>query len=111
MNITINNRTWNVIEVNPGSGYLQRSDNVYTLGVTDDSTSCIYINSKLNDELRTKVISHEIVHAVCFSYGITVPIDTEELIADFVATYGREVIEIADIVISKLSFHKNFVVT
>lgn len=106
MRIKINNRYWNIIEVNANSNYLVRSDNIYTLGVTDDNTSCIYINNMLSDDMRTKVVSHETVHAVCFSYGISIPIDTEELIADFVATYGREVIEIADVVISRLKNSK-----
>ena len=56
----------------------------------------IYINSMLSGEFLRKVITHEVVHASMFSYGIFVDIETEELICDFISSKGREIFEIAD---------------
>ena len=56
--------------------------------------------------MLTKVLTHEICHAFCFSYGILLDMDTEEIIADFLATYGRDVIELADDILGR--FAKNF---
>lgn len=39
-------------------------------------------------------------HAFCLSYNLTMDIQTEEIVADFLATYGREVFALADELIS-----------
>ena len=43
-----------------------------------------------------RVLCHELCHAFCLSYNVYMDIDTEEIVADFLTTYGREVFEIAD---------------
>ena len=43
-----------------------------------------------------KVLLHEVCHATMFSYGIHIPIEQEEFICDFVATYGDGVFDIVD---------------
>ena len=53
--------------------------------------------------MLTKVITHEIVHCLIFSYGIDYSIDEEEKIADFIATFGREVINVADNIVKLIT--------
>lgn len=99
----INGIEWNILYVNPNSHLLQRSDGVFTFGVTDFPTRIVYINNRINGEMLTKVITHEIVHCLIFSYGIDYSIDEEEKIADFIATFGREVINVADNIIKLIT--------
>lgn len=99
MFITINNQRWEIKEVNPNNRHLFRSDNISVLGVTDNAEKTVYISNRLNKFMRTKVLTHEICHVFCFSYGIYLPLDVEETVADFVASYGRDIIEITDEII------------
>jgi len=52
-----------------------------------------------------KVITHEIVHAAMFSYEVYLSPDQEEIIADIIATYGEEIINITNKVFKKLRFY------
>ena len=56
----------------------------------------------LDEQMLWKVLCHEITHAAMFSYNILLTIDQEELLADLVATYGYEIIEITNKVFSKI---------
>lgn len=103
MEFSVNGIKWKIEYVKPNSDLLRRSDGVLVLGVTDNNEKTVYINNRLSGRLLTKVITHEIVHCFCFSYGIIVPIETEELIADFVATYGEDVLEVADEVLGRFA--------
>lgn len=96
----INNIIWHIQYKNSNSSELKRSDNVFSLGVTDGNTHIIYLSDRLQGFMLRKVLIHEICHAVCMSYDIYLPIETEEILCDFVATYGNEVFEIVDIVLS-----------
>ena len=49
-----------------------------------------------------KVLCHEIVHAAMFSYNEDLTIEQEEIVADLIATYGKEIIEIANNMYKKL---------
>ena len=98
----INGIEWNILYVNPNSHLLLRSDGVFTLGVTDFPTQIVYINNRIKGELLTKVITHEIVHCLIFSYGIDYSIEEEEKIADFIANFGREVINASDNIVNSI---------
>ena len=52
-----------------------------------------------------KVLTHEIVHAAMFSYNVHLTIEQEEVIADIIATYGEEIINITNKVFKKLRFY------
>ena len=41
-------------------------------------------------------MSHELVHAAMFSYDIDLDPDEEENIADLIATYGEEIVDITE---------------
>lgn len=92
----VNGIEWNLSLVEPYSDMLRRSDNTITLGVTDNNEKTVYINNRLNDRMFDKVLCHELCHVASFSYGLHIDIQTEEIIADFLSTYGREIFDIAD---------------
>ena len=90
--IEFNNIYWNIKFVSSNHPMLVRSDKTVTIGSCDNNTRTIYINQHLQGALLKKVLCHELVHAAIFSYHINLTIDQEELIADFVSTYGEEII-------------------
>ena len=81
---------------------LRRSDNTITLGVTDNNDRTVYINDRLSYGMLDKVLCHELCHVFSFSYGLHIPIETEEMIADFLSTYGRDVIAVADDILKEV---------
>ena len=93
---TINNEIWNLVKVSRYSDMLQRSDGSRTVGMTDRNTKTIYLADDLRGKFLDRVLCHELCHAFCLSYNVYMDIDTEEIVADFLTTYGREVFEIAD---------------
>lgn len=92
----VNGIEWYLRTVEPLSDDLMRSDGSYTCGVTDNMTKTVYISSLLTGGFLDKVICHELCHVFSFSYELHIPIKTEEIIADFLATYGRDVFDLAD---------------
>jgi Zn-dependent peptidase ImmA (M78 family) len=88
----LNGEWWHIEVVPPFHFGLLRSDGSYALGVCDDNEKTIYINETLDGFKLKKVICHEITHAAMFSYDIDLPFETEELIADIMATFGWEII-------------------
>ena len=99
MFFTINGTMWRVQYENPLSGELKRSDNVSVLGVTDRNTHTIYLSNALRGFMQRKVLIHEVCHAICMSYDVHLPIEQEEILCDFVATYGDEVFGIVDMIL------------
>lgn len=96
MNFEINGIKWEVISVEPFSDCLRRSDGSFAVGVTDNSTKTICLSNRLYGAYKRKVLIHEICHAVCMSRDIHIPIEQEEFLCDFVASYGDEVFNIAE---------------
>lgn len=99
---TINGYTWQVYEVSANHPVLRRSDGSRTIGACVNDTKSIYILKGLSPHLFKKVLCHEITHAAFFSYGIILSIEQEELIADLIATYGEEVIIVANEIFDKI---------
>ena len=98
----INGYDWKVKLVSPNHPQLQRSDGLWTIGSCKNNLRTIYISDMLDEQMLWKVLCHEITHAAMFSYNILLTIDQEELLADLVATYGYEIIEITNKVFSKI---------
>lgn len=92
----INNRIWRIVFTAPNSPKLRRSDFTLTVGVTDGNDGCIYLSDALRGAFLRKVLCHELVHCFMFSYSIHISIQEEEYIADWVATYGTELITLLD---------------
>lgn len=96
LNMRINNIEWIIEYVAPNSPVFRLKNGTYTIGLTDNATKTVYINNRLSDYMKRKVLTHEITHCICFSYGIYMPIETEELLADFISLYGLEIITLVD---------------
>lgn len=92
----VNGLNWRISLVEPHSHMLKRSDGTITLGVTDNNDRTVYMNNRLSYDMFDKVLCHELCHVFSFSYGLHIPIEIEEMIADFLSTYGRDVIDVAD---------------
>lgn len=99
MIFNINGTNWQVQYENLNSRELMRSDNVSALGVTDRNTHTIYLSNALHGYTLRKVLIHEVCHAICISYDVYLPIEQEEILCDFVATYGDEVFDIVDMIL------------
>jgi hypothetical protein len=56
----------------------------------------VFLSNKLRGAFLRKVLAHELVHCFMFSYSIHIPIEEEEYIADWVATYGTDLIYLLD---------------
>ena len=91
-----NGKTWNLAFVEPYNDNLMRSDGSRTVGVTDNNTKTVYLSNLLRGKFLDKVLCHELVHVASFSYDCSIDIETEEIIADFMSLYGREIIYLAD---------------
>ena len=99
----INGINWDVIQVHPDHPSLSRSDGSYALGVCDNTNKVIYLNNSLSKRKTQKVLCHEITHAAMFSYGINLTYDQEELVADLIATYGAEIINITNRIFNRIA--------
>ena len=97
MNFELNGIQWQIVWVDNKSSLLSRTDGSMSVGVTDMNTHCIYLAKSLHGAFLRKVIIHELCHCVCMSYNIYMPIGQEEMLCDFVATYGDQVFDIVDI--------------
>jgi hypothetical protein len=93
---TINGIDWEIIYVNPFSDDLRRSDGSLTVGVTDMPKRSVFLSNRLRGAFLRKVLAHELVHCFMLSYSIHIPIEEEEYIADWVATYGTDLIYLLD---------------
>ena len=96
MEFNVNNNRWILQFANPNSKELKRSDNVYTLGVTDNNTKTVTMAYGMSDYMTNKVLYLELVHVYSFENNCNIDIQTEEIIADFMSLYGRDIIYIAD---------------
>ena len=99
----INNEQWQILIVPWYYEGLKRNDGTYAIGVCDDNLKTIYICENLNSQLMKKVLSHEITHAAMFSYNVELSIEQEELLADLIATYGQEIICIANKIFHRIT--------
>lgn len=100
--ININGRDWEILLVSPFHPMLKRSDGNYALGVCDDYESAIYITEDVKWEYLKKILSHELTHAVMFSYNIDLTFEQEEAFADLLATYGQEIIHKTNLIFQRI---------
>lgn len=102
MQFKVNGVIWGLQFVKPSSRHLQRSDGSWTLGVTDDRLKTVFIADNLSQEMTDKVLCHELTHVFSFTTGYYMDIRTEEIVADFMSLYGRDIIYIADSIMENL---------
>ena len=96
MRFSVNNQEWNLQFVNPNSKELMRSDGSITLGMTDNNVKSVFINNRLSDYMANKVLAHELVHVFAFSFDYSMPIEVEEVVADFFSLFGRDMVNMLD---------------
>lgn len=99
---TINGERWQVVLVMPYDIALLMPDGRQALGACNDSTKTIYINRELVGEDFEQVLCHELVHAAMFAYDVMLGYDEEELIAEIIATFGEEIIDLTDMLFDKI---------
>lgn len=76
-----------------------------TKGVCDNYTKTIYLANNLKGYKLKKVLCHELVHAAMFSYDIQISnLEEEELLANVIASYGKEIIKMTDKILRRLYF-------
>lgn len=69
---------------------------MFSVATTDWLTRCIYLSDELYGSFLLKVLKHELYHCYEFSQiAYDLPVYEEELVADFIATYGEELINLA----------------
>ncbi len=96
MDFEINGVKWNIVFVPPQSERLKRSDGSRTVGVAFLDENTIYISKTAHGAFLRRILAHELVHAFCLSYSVFMSIDEEERLADWIATYGAELIYLLD---------------
>lgn len=99
----INGEEWDILLVEWDHPSLIRNDGSRTIGMCDDDAKTIYINNALDDYMLKKVLSHELTHAAMFSYNVNLTYDQEEVLADLIATYGQEIIDMTNKIFYRLS--------
>lgn len=99
----MNGLRWRVRFTYPTDPVLVDRTGTLTIGVTDSATMTIYLSNKLRGEFLTRVVLHELSHAMMISYGYLEQIhgyckkrhwvDMEELIANLIAQQAKEIFE------------------
>lgn len=102
MVFTINGERWDVVYVPFYHYKLEKSDGQFSVGACDDIDKRIYLSEELQGRFLKKVLCHEITHAAMFSYNVDLTYDEEELVADLIATYGEEVVDITDSIFKRI---------
>ena len=87
--IIINGVIWEVQFVSPYHSKLIRRDGSRSVGVCDKKTKTIYIRQGMTQDFTERVLSHEIFHAIIFSYNIKMDLDTEEHLANQIEKIGK----------------------
>lgn len=98
----VGNSIWRLQFVHPMSDDLRRSDSSLTLGVTDNSIKMVFIADDLSERMTDKVLCHELTHVYSFENNYIIDIQTEEIVADFMSLFGRNIIRMADRIMSSL---------
>ena len=99
---TINGERWLVKFEQPSAEIFITEDGFRTIGVCDDATKTIHLANSLRGKFLKKVLCHELTHAAMFSYNVELSYEQEELLADLLATYGEEIIDITDSLFDRL---------
>lgn len=99
----MNGLRWRVRFTYPTDPVLVDRTGTLTIGVTDSATMTIYLSNKLCGEFLTRVVLHELSHAMMYSYHYLDEIhryckkrywiEMEELIANLIADRAYEIFQ------------------
>lgn len=98
----INGDRWRALFVPEHDVSLLKPNGSFAVGACDDYSKTIYLNNTLSGAYLKKVLCHEITHAAMFSYNVSLSLAQEELIAELMATFGEEIIDITNILFNCL---------
>ncbi len=98
----INGEIWLLKFTQPFDDIFLMPNGEYTVGVCDDNQKTIFLSTSLRCQELRQVLCHEIVHAAMFSYNVFLDYQQEELLANIIATYGGEIINITDNMFKRL---------
>ena len=98
----INGEYWRILFVAPHHISLLKPNGDFAIGACDDYSKTIYLSNALYGNQLKKVLCHEITHAAMFSYNVSLSLAQEELIAELMATFGEEIIDITNILFDYL---------
>ena len=87
MDLKININTYKIIIVDENDNNLKMEDGCYHFGVCDMKNKIIYLMRNLPKDSLFYTIKHELTHAYIDSYGFLQVDYTDEIIADFIASY------------------------
>lgn len=96
MRVRIGSSIWKILLVSPMNEQLVTSAGKRVLGVCDNNIKTIFIADNQSSVKTEHIICHEITHAMCFEQNIDIPYELEERLCNFMADYGREIINILD---------------
>lgn len=89
--ITIHGIKWAVFFVDKTDEHLvDESSEQDAYGITLMRECEIYIDNGLPKGLMRKIVTHELVHAIAFTYSVELDELDEEQICDFIATHFNE---------------------
>lgn len=95
--VKINGLKWKVHFVKGSSPKLaDENNNTSFLGVAYCKECEIYIDKSLSKPLRKQTVTHELVHALLFSYGIDIEGATEENVCDFIGAHLDELVKLKE---------------
>ena len=103
MTFEVNGNIWLLKFAHPKSSNLRMSNGKQVLGMCDNNIKTIFIANNQTDYKTEHIICHEITHASCFEYNITIPYGLEEDLCNFMADYGKEIIYIVEDLISEIT--------
>lgn len=92
----INGILWRILFVNGNSEHLMRSDGSHSLAVSDWNDKTVYLSNIPKNGYLRKILAHELCHCFCFSHNISMPIEQEEYLADWISLYGTDLIYLLD---------------
>ena len=89
--ITIHDLKWTVFFVDKTHGELVDEAGEQTAyGIALLREGEIYIDDSLPKGLMRKIVTHELVHAIAFTYSVDLEKVDEEQVCDFIATHFEE---------------------
>lgn len=98
----VNGKIWFIRLVKANDYILRRSDGSLTVAVTDANENCVFVAENLHGKFLEKVLIHEMCHVFCFSYGIYMDVETEEIVADFLSTWGKQILFAVDEILPEI---------
>lgn len=89
--ITINRMSWAVFFVDKShSALTDDSGEQNAYGITIFREGEIYIDSALPNGLMRQTVTHELIHAIAFSYNVDLEYVSEEVFCKFIAAHFDE---------------------